>query len=280
MVKEERKITQRDIKEIGLNLIEISDYNVRTERQKENLEELKTSIERIGLIHPIILVPGKQGKYDLLAGQRRFLAFAQLKQKTIPAVIINDLDSLSKKILSFTENIHRRDLPYSDTIRICDELFNSYKGNEKQRIEKISKDIGVSPSTVAKYLAYRLVPKNVQMMVENGKISASAAYKITTAFWPNAAKIVKIAKYASDVPNTTWSRALDVGRKKPDASADEIIKESSKSPQELQFSVSFTPNTYEVLKQKADERSKLEKKEVTIKELILQIIDEYLSSGK
>jgi len=276
----ENKITQREIREVDLNLIEVSDSNVRTERQKEHLEELKTSIKRIGLIHPIILSPKSGKKYELLAGQRRFLAFKNLKQKTIPSIIINDLDSLSKKILSFTENIHRRDLPYTDTIRICDELFNEYSGSEKQRIEKISKGIGVSPETIAKYLAYRLVPKNVQIMVENGKISRNAAYKITTAFWPNAEKITKIAKYASEVPNTTWSRALDLAKKKPKASASEIIEESSKTTSDLQFSVSFAADTYEVLKQKASERSEVEKRNVTIKEFILQIIEDYLSSGK
>ena len=73
-----------------------------------SLEELKTSIQRIGLIHPVILIP-KNGRFELIAGQRRFLAFQALGEKTIPSIIVNNLDPLSKKILSFTENIQRRD---------------------------------------------------------------------------------------------------------------------------------------------------------------------------
>jgi len=280
MVKMEHKIINREIKNVRINLIDISDENVRTQKQRENLEELKTSIQRVGLIHPIILIEGKNGKFSLLVGQRRLLAFKQLNQSTIPSIIINDLDSLSRKILSFTENIHRRDLPYSDTIRICDELFNSYSGSEKTKIDKIAKDIGISPGTVAKYLAYRLVPKSVQDMVTKEKISRNAAYKITTAFWPNYEKIEKIAKYASEVPNASWSRALDVGRKKPSASADEIIEESSSASKDLQFSVSFSKDTYDILESKAKERGKIEKRDISVKEFILQIIEEYLSRGE
>jgi ParB family chromosome partitioning protein len=273
----DKKIKLREIKEVNLDLIDISEENVRKEKQRENLEELKTSVQRIGLIHPVILISKKDGRYELVAGQRRLLVFEQLKQKSIPAIIVNDLDALSKKILSFTENIHRRDLPYADTIRICDELFNSYKGSEKQKIDKISKEIGISPETVAKYLAYRLVPKKVQNMVEDGKISANAAYKITTAFWPNDEKIEKIAEYASNVTNTTWSRALDIGKRKPKASIKEIIEESAKPIQQLKIAVTFAPETLKILQERAEEIGKVEKRKISIKELIMKIIEEYLS---
>ncbi len=276
MVKMEKKIIKREIDDININLIDISEENVRKVNQKSNIDELKTSIQRVGLVHPVILIEKKGGRYDLLAGQRRLIAFEQLNQKKIPSIIINNLDSLSKKILSFTENIHRRDLPYEDTIRICDELFNYYKGTKDVKIERIAKDIGISPETVAKYLAYRLVPKNVRIMVQDGKISRSAAYKITTAFWPNSDKIEKIAIYASEVPNATWSHALDLGKENPTTSINKIIEESSKVPQEIQFTVKFGKDTYKILETEAKERSKLEKREISIKEFILQIIEEYI----
>ena len=185
----------------------------------------------------------------------------------------------SKEILSFTENIQRRDLPYGDTIRVCDDLFKSYKGTDKERIDKIAKEIGVSHETVTKYLGYRLIPKKVQEMVERGDIPAETAYKITTAFWPSAEKIEKIAEYTAKVPKATWERALDIARKKPSASVDEIIEDSRKAIKELQITVTFDPDTVKLLEDRANEIGKAQgrKKGLPLNELIKQIIEEYIS---
>ncbi len=275
----ESKITKREIKEVQLGLIEVSEeHNVRTEKQRSNLEELKTSIQRIGLIHPVVLMP-KNGRFELIAGQRRFLAFQALGEKTIPAIIVNGLDPLSKKILSFTENVQRRDLPYGDTIKVCDDLYKSYTGTEKERIDKISKEIGVSYETVTKYLGYRLIPEKVREMVEEDKISRDAAYKITTAFWPDASKIEKIAEYTSKVPKSTWERALNIARKKPQATTEEIIEDSKKSVKEYQITVSFDPDTLKSLETRAEEiaRAHGHKKGIPLGDLIKQIIEDYIS---
>lgn len=279
MVKEESKIIKREIKNVDINFIDISpEYNIRTEKQRAHVEELKTSIQRIGLIHPVILTQ-KNGRFELLAGQRRLLAFQSLKEKTIPSIIINDLDPLSKKILSFTENIQRRDLPYGDTIRVCNELFKSYKGTEKERINSIAKEIGVTYETIVKYLGYRLIPKKVQDLVEKGAISADAASKITTAFWPNAEKIEKIVEYATKVPKSTWEKTLDIARKKPAASVDEIIEDSKKIILEYQITVSFDPDTVKLLEDRASKIGKAQgrKRGIPLGELLKKIVEDYIS---
>jgi len=81
-----------------------------------------TSIENFGLIHPVIVVP-KGNRYRLLVGQRRFSAFQSLNRITIHAIIIKPLTLKTERIVSFGENIHRRKLPYNDTIAVCEELF-------------------------------------------------------------------------------------------------------------------------------------------------------------
>ena len=60
----EHKINDREYAEIDINEIEVSNENVRTEKQKQNLEELITSIKRVGLIHPVVLVKRSGKKYD------------------------------------------------------------------------------------------------------------------------------------------------------------------------------------------------------------------------
>ena len=95
---------------IPLNQIEISESNVRKSKQRIGLEELKTSISQLGLIHPVIVVADSDspGRFKLIVGQRRYLAFVELGKESIPALIIRSINTTTAKITSFSENIHRR----------------------------------------------------------------------------------------------------------------------------------------------------------------------------
>lgn len=274
----EEKILKRDFDNIRLDLIN-PQYNIRTEAPYRNLEELKTSIKRIGLIHPITVVD-KKGKYDLLAGQRRVLAFEQLDFTKIPAIIINDLDETSKKILALTENLHRRALPYGDTVRVCDELFNTFKGPKNKRIERMAIEIGISIHTISKYLGYRLIPQKVKDMVDAGKLTHDQAYKITTAFWPNSEKILKIADYTAKAPpKQAWERALDIGMKKKDASVEEILEEASKAPETYKLTLQLDRDNFKVLTRLAKKRSDALKRKISVEELITDLISDFISKG-
>ncbi len=223
---EEIKI--KNYTEVPLSSIIIGEGNVRRTRQKSGLEELKASIQKLGLIQPIVLIQ-EGNKYKLVVGQRRFLAFQELKKEKIPSIIIDSVGLTTEKVVSFGENIHRKSLPYDDTIQVCDELFESSTGEPLARIEEIAKTLGISPQTVTKYLSYRLIPEEVRKLVPE-KLSASVAYRVTTAFWPNTEKIIRVAQYMTKMTKSEWERALTIGRKRPETSAEEIVKEA-KIPQ-------------------------------------------------
>jgi ParB/RepB/Spo0J family partition protein len=256
------KITVKDFRHLSLDLIDIAESNVRKTRQKAGLEELKTSIETIGLIHPIIVVE-KDG---------RFKAFSELEKNEIPAIIINPIGNTTQKIASFGENIHRRKLPYNDTIQICDELYNSLSGEKFERIESIAKTLGISTSTVSKYLSYKLVPEEVREMVANAELSAKLAYRITSAFWPNTEKITKIAKHMTKMTSSEWERALTIGRKKPGAPVAEIIEEAKKPQIVYELTIPLDAETSELLTRVAKER----KMDTTT--LVKSLIDDFLQS--
>src|SRR6266550_856130 len=262
------KISVRHLEDIPLKKIEVGEGNVRTHGQMAGIEELKVSIQKYGLIHPVIVIPRKGGKYDLIVGQRRFYAFEALNEPTIPAIVINPLNDLTQKIVSFGENIHRKQLPYEDTIAVCEELFKRYSGGKFEKVEKISKELGISPSTVTKYLSYKLVPKEVQKLVTQKKISADLAYKVTTSFWPNESKIAKIANYVTKMTKPEWSRALDVGRKKPEASVDDIIEEAKKPPTTYEIVIPVDLETRDVLNKIA------ERQKTDIVGLVKNLIDD------
>jgi len=253
---------------LPLSLIDIGEGNVRHSQQRAGLEALKSSIENFGLIHPIIVIP-KGERYRLLVGQRRFLAFQSLRRATIAAIIIRPIGLKGQRIVSFGENIHRRKLPYDDTIRVCEELYKETSGSKFQRIQGIAEQLGIAPQTVSKYLAYKLVPSEVQKLVTDGRLSAKRAYAVTSAFWPNKEKIIKIANYMTRLTKPELERALDIGRRNPDASPEDIVEEAKKSPPPP-ITVSVDRESYNLLQKIAAER------EIEVGDLVKSVIDDFL----
>lgn len=264
------KIRIKEFKEIPLSLIEIGEGNVRKTRQKSGLEELKASIQKLGLIQPVILVRHGE-KYELIVGQRRLLAFLELGKEKIPSIIIDPISSTTEQVVSFGENIHRKVLPYDDTIQVCDALFESSTGEPLERIKGIAKTLGINPQTVTKYLAYRLVPEEVRKLVPE-KLSASLAYRVTSAFWPNTEKIIRVAQYMTKMTKSEWERALTIARKKPEASAEQIAKEAKIPQMTFELVIPLDRETNDLLTKIAKAR-----KMDTIT-LVRGIIDDFLDS--
>ncbi len=159
-------------------------------------------------------------------------------------------------MISFGENIHRRALPYGDTIQICDELFKKYAGSKVEKIKQIAQDLGISTTTVTKYLSYRLVPKKVQDMVSEGRISADKAHKITETFWPNEDKIIRMATYVAEMTPSEWERVLDVGKKKPEVPLEELVEEVQKPPLYIEITIRIEVDNFNLLQRVAKQRGK------------------------
>ena len=265
------KIKIREFKEVPLSLINIAESNVRRTRQKSGLEELKTSIQKLGLIQPIILIE-KDGEYKLVVGQRRYFAFQELGKEKIPSIIIDSIGSTTQKVISFGENIHRKALPYDDTIQVCNELFESSTGETLERIERIAKTLGISTQTVSKYLSYRLIPGEVRQLVDEKKLSASVAFRITTAFWPNTEKIVRVSQYMTKMTKSEWERALTIGRKKPELAPEDIAREAKIPQLSFELVIPLDNETNELLAGIA------KKRKMDTVTLVRNLIDEFLES--
>jgi len=211
----------------------------------------------------------KGQRYKLVVGQRRLLAFQSLGRDTIPAIIVKPIGVRGQRIVSFGENIHRRKLPYDDTIKVCEELYKETTGSKFQRVQKIAESLGIHPRTVSQYLAYKLIPNEVQRLVTEGKLSAKRAYAVTSAFWPNKEKIIKIANYMTRLTKPELERALDIGRKKPDASPEEIVEEAKRSPPPP-ITISFDRESYRLLQEIANARK------VEVVDLIKTVVDDFI----
>lgn len=110
-----------DVKELELSSVNISQFNTRKDldagTEDASLEELASSIREKGLLNPITVIKRDDGKYDLIAGQRRFIACRRLGMRTIPAIIREKMDDTDATILSLIENIHRADMNPMDKAR-------------------------------------------------------------------------------------------------------------------------------------------------------------------
>lgn len=274
-----KKIVYKEHREIPLGDIEVSPYNARNEEQYAGIEELKNSIEKFGLISPVVVIEKKhqKGKFELIVGQRRYLAFEKLGRKTIPANVIGDLSKDEKTLVSFAENMHRRELNFNDTMAVCEALFDKYKGGKKERIIQISKDIGISISTISKYLGYKLIPEKVRDLVNQDKINRTQAAKITETFWPDTKKIEAVAKELAGRTRSEWKRALNYSKKKKSASVSEIVEAAEKTETTAKMTIEIDKDHVTQLQRIADNRSKKLQREVEIQEIIEEAISEFIN---
>ena len=164
-------------KKIETNKISIKDlvrnkFQPRKLFNKENLEELTNSIKEQGIIQPIVVRPDKSvvGKYEIIAGERRWLASQHAGLHEVPVVILN-VDDVKSLEFAIVENVQRQDLNPIEEARGYQKLIDDFNYNQ----EKLSKFIGKSRSYIANSLRLLALPSEVVIMVESGNLSAGHA---------------------------------------------------------------------------------------------------------
>ena len=139
---------------------------------KESLEELTHSIKEQGVIQPIVVRPDKsfEGKYEIIAGERRWLASQNAGLHKIPVVILN-VDDVKSLEFAIVENVQRQDLNPIEEARGYQRLVDEFDYNQ----DKLSKFIGKSRSYIANSLRLLSLQDNVLLLVEQGSLSAGHA---------------------------------------------------------------------------------------------------------
>jgi len=165
------------VKKIETNKVLIKDltrnkFQPRKYFSKESLEELTNSIKEQGVIQPIVVRPNKsfKGKYEIIAGERRWLASQNAGLHEVPAVIL-DVDDVKSLEFSIVENVQRQDLNAIEEARGYQRLVNDFNYNQ----EKLSQFIGKSRSYIANSLRLLSLPEEVLTMVVQGNLSAGHA---------------------------------------------------------------------------------------------------------
>ncbi len=151
--------------EIQIDLIDLNPFQPRTNFNSYELEQLTSSIEKLGLIQPIT-VKKNENRYTLISGERRLRAFQKLSKKSIPAYIrlANDQESLE---MALVENIQRKNLdPIEIAIsysRLTEELKISH--------DEMSKRVGKDRTTITNYIRLLKLDPIIQSGLRDNFIS-------------------------------------------------------------------------------------------------------------
>ena len=158
--------------EVSIGDLSRNPYQPRQNFNDEKLEELALSIKKNGIIQPIAVRPSKSdpGRYEIVAGERRWLAAQKAGLHKIPVTIL-DLSDVESLEVAIVENIQRDDLNPIEEARGYKRLNEEFKYDH----ESISKLMSKSRSHVSNTLRLLTLPSDVIAMLEEGTLSSGQA---------------------------------------------------------------------------------------------------------
>ena len=159
------------VREIEVALVEPNPFQPRMEMDEQAFEELKKSIKEKGIIQPIAIRPWKDGKYQLIAGERRLKAAVAVGLKTIPSYILNITSDEDMLEIALVENVQREHLNPIDLAKGYQRLIDDIHLTQEEVAEKIGKD----RTTVANIIRLLKLPDKIQNSLKKGEIKEGHA---------------------------------------------------------------------------------------------------------
>ncbi len=153
-------------REIPLELIDRNPFQTRMHVDEAQLAELAASITANGVVQPILVRLQASGRFQLIAGERRWRASQLAGKKTIPAILRQVSDEQAMEI-TIVENLQRADLNPMEQARAFDRLSREFHMTQEQMAQRTGKD----RATVANFLRLLKLPVGVQTRVETGELS-------------------------------------------------------------------------------------------------------------
>ena len=236
---------------LPLGDVVIGKGQVRLKIDQTALNELAGSIAVQGLLEPIIVCPAEidPNKFEVLAGQRRFLACRQLGYKTIKAIVRGRPQDLTeRKALSLTENLMRTDPQRADTIDACTDLYQKY-GSVKDVAEKT----GLPVRLVREYVKVaRLLPE-LQSLVKAEGLDIKTALRAQDASsagrdMPDAEEAVRLARELGAMSGAQQDALVKQRTENPDTPVDELVESAKSGAKVVQILVKMSGDGHQALK--------------------------------
>jgi len=228
-VSEAILVVVKETKHIPLDDIDISLQQFRTRNIDKGIEELAENIKAVGLINAITVCEGENGKYELIAGSRRFLAHQLLNAETIRAnVLVKRLTEEEKRRISLSENITIKSPARADYVDACTDMYRKYG-----TIQAVSQILGLKYATVSNYVHYDQLIQPLKDLVDKDIVNVKTAKRAQEAAISDAGEIVEedalaFAKEMRTMSNEGQKRMVNVAKKDPKASTASKLEEGRK----------------------------------------------------
>ncbi len=153
-------------REIPIDQIDRNPFQTRSQMNEEQLAELAASITANGVVQPVLVRPLANGRFQLIAGERRWRASQLAGKPTIPAILRQVSDEQAMEI-TIVENLQRADLNAMEQARAFERLSRDFHMTQEQMALRTGKD----RTTVTNFLRLLKLPERVQVLVETGELS-------------------------------------------------------------------------------------------------------------
>ncbi len=152
--------------EISVGQIDRNPFQTRTQFDEEKLAELTASIAASGVVQPIVVRTLSGGRFQLIMGERRWLASQRAGLETIPA-IVREVSDVQAMEMTIVENLQRADLNPMEQARAYQRLSQDFHLTQEQMATRTGKD----RASVSNFLRMLKLPESVQLHVESGELS-------------------------------------------------------------------------------------------------------------
>ena len=247
-----------EYRELPLADLLIDKGQVRTRNVDKEVDALAESIRRQGLLQPIVVCKAeREGKWEILSGQRRYLAHKLLERKTINTAVLDErVDEAEAKAISITENLVRRNLSGPELIDGITFLYNKY-GNAKA----VHEATGIPYNDVRQYVKYPRLSAGLKKLVEKGDVDLKVALGAQDLAERRDGKVgerdlAKLARGMDAMSRAQRTKFVKTAADSPEASVDELLAGVEGKAEEVsQIIVTLPKAAHEALKARAKEQA-------------------------
>lgn len=172
LAPQDHEILQQAVREgfVPVDQISVNPFQPRDQFDPASLEELKQSIEQLGIIQPLTLRRIGQGSYQLISGERRLRAARLLGMSEVPAFVVNT-DQQGMIEMALVENLQRKDL---NPVEIGLALFRLQEECNLSQ-DQVGQRVGMSRSNVTNYMRILKLPPDIQWAIRSGVLEMGHA---------------------------------------------------------------------------------------------------------